>query len=221
MLVYLVNSFSMIKNYKGSLGYADELGKEMERFNKLHYDKYALYYYNAQVINYSETDPAKALQALRELETSMAGKLSTYYEMFIHLNRGILNFKVGKYQDAIRSFVKYYTNDYYKQSDSLFKLRVAIVELMMHVESKDIESTTIRLEQVRRQFKEEWQNEEAYAEKKIYELLKLVAKWDGRWKNESVTNTIKSLLTDKAMRKHEGSQLVNYLQWIKTKEQLK
>jgi hypothetical protein len=68
MLVYLVNSFSMIKNYKGSLGYADELGKEMERFNKLHYDKYALYYYNAQVINYSETDPAKALQALRELE---------------------------------------------------------------------------------------------------------------------------------------------------------
>jgi hypothetical protein len=221
MLVYLVNSFSMIKNYKGSLSYADELGKEMERFNKLHYDKYALYYYNAQVINYSETDPAKALQALRELETSMAGKLSTYYEMFIHLNRGILNFKVGKYQDAIRSFVKYYTNDYYKQSDSLFKLRVAIVELMMHVESKDIESTTIRLEQVRRQFKEEWQNEEAYAEKKIYELLKLVAKWDGRWKSESVTNTIKSLLTDKAMRQHEGSQLVNYLQWIKTKEQLK
>jgi hypothetical protein len=91
----------------------------------------------------------------------------------------------------------------------------------MHVESKDIESTQIRLEQVRRQFKEEWQNEEAYAEKKIYDLLKLVAKWDWRWKNESVVKSIQSLLSDKEMRKHEGSQLVNYLQWIKTKEQLK
>jgi hypothetical protein len=91
---------------------------------------------------------------------------------------------------------------------------------MMHVESKDIESTQIRLEQVRRQFKEEWQNEEAYAEKKMYDLLKIVAKFDARWKDESIVKSIKLLLVDKDMRKHEGSQLVNYLQWIKTKEQL-
>jgi hypothetical protein len=92
---------------------------------------------------------------------------------------------------------------------------------MMHVESKDLESTHIRLEQVRRQFKEEWQNEEAYAEEKMYHLLRLLAKHDGRWKSETIGKYISELLRDKAMHKHEGSQLVNYLQWVKTKERAK
>lgn len=218
MLVYLVNSFSMTKRYEKSLEFAATLGTEMEKFNKLHYDKFAIYYYNAQVINYSETNPPKALLALKELEISMAGKLTSYYEMFIHLNRGILNFKIGKYNDAIRNFVKYYTNDYYKKSDNLFKLRVAVVELMMHVESKDLESTKIRLEQVKKQFKEEWNKEEAYAEKKLYEFIKLLTKYDLKFKDEMIVNTIKVLLKDKKITEHEGSQLINYRQWIKNKE---
>jgi len=207
----------MNKRYEKSLEFADTLGHELEKFNKMHYDKFALYYFNAKVINYSETDPTKALMALKELEVSMAGKLTSYYEMFIHLNRGILNFKIGKYNDAIRSFVKYYTNEYYKQSDTLFKLRVAMAELMMHVESKDLESTKIRLEQVRKQFKEQFGKEEAYAEKGLFELIQLLYRAELKYRDKSFQEMLQWLIKDKAMIKHEGSQLINYRQWLKGK----
>ncbi len=217
MLVYLVNSFSRNHKNEKSLQYADELGKEILAHNKIYYDKYVFYYYNARVINYSESAPLKALEALKELEQKMSGKPNTYYEMFIHLNRGILFFKTGKYNEAIRSFVKYYTNDYYKKSDNLFKLRVAITELMMQVEAKDSESALIRLEQVKKQFKNEMNSEDAYAEKKMYDWIKLVCKNLFKYNNSVVQEALNLLLKDKKMNQFEDNQLVNYSAWLRSK----
>lgn len=217
MLTFLVNSFSRNGKNEKSLQYAEELGSEIEAYSRLYYDKYVFYYYNARVINYSETAPDKALQALKELEDGMTGKSNAYYEMFIHLNRGLLFFKTRKYNEAIRSFVKYYTNDYYKKSDNLFKLRVAIAELMMQVESKDIGSIKIRLEQVRKQFKVELEQEDAYAENTMYHYIGLLYRnlFDGR------KNVVKlegeKIVHDKRMQAIQDGQLLNYIQWIKSK----
>lgn len=217
MLTFLVNSFSRNRKTEKSLQYAEELGREIESYNRLHYQKFVFYYYNARVINYSETAPAKALDALKELEDVMKGKSNAYYEMFIHLNRGILFFKTKKYNDAIRSFVKYYTNEYYKKSDNLFKLRVAIAELMMHVESKDIASIKIRLEQIRKQFKLELEQTDAYAEKQLYGWVNLLSKNNLSYKNDKVQSELERLRRDKKMRVHEDSQLISYEGWLKTK----
>jgi hypothetical protein len=217
MLVYLVNSFSRNHKNEKSLQYADELGKEILAHNRIHYDKYVFYYYNARVINYSESAPVKALEALKELEQKMSGKPNTYYEMFIHLNRGILFFKTGKFNDAIRSFVKYYTNDYYKKSDNLFKFRVAITELMMQVEAKDLEVTLIRLEQVKKQFKNEMNSADAYAESKMYEWLKLVCKNSLKYSSAQVQDSLRVLVKDKKISQLQDNQLINYQAWLRSK----
>lgn len=217
MLVYLVNSFSRNHKNEKSLQYAEELGKEILAYNKIHYDKYVFYYYNARVINYSESAPLKALEALRELEQKMSGKRNAYYEMFIHLNRGILFFKTGKFNDAIRSFVKYYTNDYYKKNDNLFKLRVAVTELMMQVEAKDLESTTIRLEQVKKQFKTEMNLEDAYAEQKMIEWFKLLCKNALKFNSVSVQKALVDLSKDNRLSQLEDNQLINYRAWLRSK----
>ena len=217
MLTFLVNSFSRNGKNEKSLKYAEELGREIEEYNRLHYQKFVFYYYNARVINYSETQPAKALTALKELEDVMKGKPNSYYEMFIHLNRGILFFKTRKYNEAIRSFVRYYTNEYYKKADNLFKLRVAIAELMMQVESKDLASIKIRLEQIRKQFKTEMDREDAYAEKSIYAWIALLGKNDLDYSHSRTQSEGVRLLSDKKMTLMEDSQLLNYKTWLATK----
>ena len=217
MLTFLVNSFSRNGKNEKSLQYAEELGKGIEDYNRLHYQKFVFYYYNARVINYSETEPAKALDALKELEAVMKGKPNTYYEMFIHLNRGILYFKTGRHNEAIRSFVKYYTNEYYKKTDNLFKLRVATAELMMQVESKDTESTKIRLEQIQKQFKTEMQQDDAYAELALFNWVKLLLKTNLNYRDKKVIEEGHNIVTDKKMELAEDSQLLNYQAWVKKK----
>lgn len=218
MLTFLVNSFSRNGKNEKSLQYAEELGHEIENYNRLHYAKYVFYYYNARVINYSETAPQKALDALKELETALKGKPDAYYEMFISLNRGLLFFKTKRYNDAIRSFVKYYTNEYYKKSDNLFKLRVAIAELMMQAESKDIMSVKIRLEQVRKEFKAELQQADTYAEQAMYRYISQLSKALLEHRRKKIQQETDKLLADKQMLAKQDGQLLNYLQWIKTKK---
>lgn len=217
MLTFLVNSFSRNRKHEKSLHYAEILGAEIENYNRLHYHKFVFYYYNARVINYSETAPNKALEALKELEEVMKGKANTYYEMFIHLNRGILFFKTGKHNDAIRSFVKYYTNEYYKKSDNLFKFRVAITELMMHFESKDLAGISIRLEQVRKQFKDEMDQTDACAEKLMYDWMQLLRKQELKYSNEKAQAALRVLVKDKRLKQNEDSQLLNYHNWLQSK----
>ena len=217
MLTFLVNSFSRNGKHEKSMEYAEELAREIESYNRLYYYKYIFYYYNARVINYSHTAPVKALEALKELELVMKGKPNTYYEMFIHLNRGILFFKTRKYNDAIRSFVKYYTNEYYKKSDTLFKLRVAITELMMQIESKDLVSIKIRLEQVRKQFEDEMKQPDAYAEKELYDWMNLISKSNLNYKDKHVQERAIYVSMDKKMALTEDSQLLNYQTWVRTK----
>lgn len=217
MLVYLINSLSRNRKNEVSLQYAEELKAELDNFNGLHYQKYIFYYYNALVINYSETSPSKALSALKDLEDVMSGKPSAYYDMFIQLNRGLLFFKTSKFNEAIRCFVKYYTNEYYKKSDNLFKLRVAIAELMMHVESKDLVSVKIRLEQVRKEFKNELEQIDAYAEKKMYEWIRLIVKQNFVYSETILQKQVSSLLKDKKLAVLEDNQLLNYRAWIQSK----
>lgn len=217
MLTFLVNSFSRNGKNEKSLQYAAQLGKEIENFNRLHYQKFVFYYYNARVINYSESAPVKALEALKELEDEMKGKPNAYYEMFIHLNRGLLFFKTRRYNDAIRSFVKYYTNEYYKKADNLFKLRVAIAELMMHVESKDLASIKIRLEQIRKQFKAELEQKDAYAEHAIYQYITALSKSKLDYKASKIALQAESMAADENMDIAGDAQLLNYRHWLATK----
>jgi hypothetical protein len=218
MLVYLVNSFSRNRKHARSLQYAEKLKEEIEQYNRLHYQKYVFYYYNARVINLSETNPAEALKALNELEKVMSdNKPNAYYDMFIQLNRGILYFKTAKYNEAIRSFVKYYTNDLYKQSDNLFKLRVAAAELLMQIESKDLEGTKIRLEQVQKQFKNELEQQDAYAEKKLMAFIKLLCKQLINYRDKAVQEELRTLMEDKKMETGEDNQILNYKSWISSK----
>lgn len=218
MLTFLVNSFSRNGKNEKSLQYAEILGEEIEAFNRLHYSKFVFYYYNARVINYSDSAPLKALEALKELEEVMKGKPNAYYEMFIHLNRGLLYFKTKKYNEAIRSFVKYYTNDYYQKSDNLFKLRVAVAELMMQVESKDQAGIKIRLEQIRKQFKAELEQADAYAEQAMYNFITLLSRQKLDYRNAKVQTQIATMLADKKLYRLADTQLLNYSQWLSTKK---
>ncbi len=88
---------------------------------------------------------------------------------------------------------------------------------MMQVESKDLEGVKIRLEQVRKQFKNELEQPDAYAEKKIYEWVKLVGKYNFIYKDIRVQKELTVLLRDKKMTLLEDNQLLNYRAWMSSK----
>jgi hypothetical protein len=92
-----------------------------------------------------------------------------------------------------------------------------MAELMMQVESKDLESTKIRLEQIQKQFKAEMEQEDAYAERGLYRWIKLLAKNNFSYRDKRLQSEGLLLLEDEKMELMEDSQLLNYKAWIRKK----
>jgi hypothetical protein len=88
---------------------------------------------------------------------------------------------------------------------------------MMHFESKDLAGISIRLEQVRKQFKDEMEQIDACAEKLMYKWMQLLRKQELKYSNEKVLAALRVLVKDKRLKQNEDSQLLNYHNWLQSK----
>jgi hypothetical protein len=88
---------------------------------------------------------------------------------------------------------------------------------MMQIESRDLVSIKIRLEQVRKQFEGEMKQPDAYAEMELYDWMNLISKNNLNYKDMHVQERAICISMDKKMTITEDSQLLNYQTWVRTK----
>lgn len=217
MLIYIINSTFKNRKYHESLDYAETLGEELSAFNNLFYDKYLFYYYNALVINYAQVDLVRGLKALDEAEREMKDKKNSYYEFFIYLNRATLLFFQRKTNDAIRSLVKLYLNDHYKNADISFKLKIAVAECIMQYESGDTETALKRVEQVKKQFKEQLGSNDFNREQFILTLITEFEAVPDLTKNKKLYTEVRKFVTAPTMESVEDGEILRYRRWLAPK----
>lgn len=215
MQVYLINSLFRNEKYNESLAEAEVLGKEAHAFNKLYYSKYIFFYYNALYINYSRTNLDKAIKALDELDKTMKQLKNSYYEQFILLNKSTLLFEQQRFNEAIRQLVRLYLNDSYQNASPIFKLKIAIAELIMQYESGDKKVFKNRLVQVRKEFATILRKKENNRDNEFLKILESFSE------NNAKTNANAQKFIIKFKEKDVENELLNYEKWIQQKiEQL-
>lgn len=217
MLVYTVNALFKNKKYNESLDYAETLGEELSAYNNLFYDKYLFFYYNALIINYAQIDINRGLKALDELEKEMRGKKSSYYEFFIYLNKANLLFFQRKTNEAIRNLVRLNTNDYYKKADKSFKLKIAVAECIMHCESGDPATTIKRVEQVRKDFKEQLEGEDFKREQFILNLIPGLCAVEDLHQDYKLQKQVLRFVKSAVKPSVEDAEILRYRSWLAPK----
>ena len=216
MLIYIINSTFKNQKVRESLDYAETLGEELSAFNNMLYDKYLFFYYNALVINYSHLDLARGLKALDEAERELKNMKNSFYDFFILLNKATLLFFQRKADDAIRNLVKLYLNDHYKKTDQSFKLKIAIAECIMQYESGDEDTTLKRVEQVKKQFKEQLSLDEFKRERFILRIFpELVTR--GAPANKKLSNDIRKFVLSPVKDSVQDGEILKYRTWLAPK----
>ncbi|MCW3126947.1 MAG: hypothetical protein JWO03_2605 [Bacteroidetes bacterium] len=214
MLVYIVNSYLMQKKYEGALQYAKLLGNEMAQFNKMLYDKYLFFYYNTLLIAYLNTDNNRALAVIDEFEHITRKSSNSYYEQFVHLNRAVLYFLMKKYTDAVRSIIKLYVNDHYKQADKSFKFNIETAEVIMQYESGDNSTVEKRIKQIKKSYKDLLRDETYRHERAVLDILQALALSGSKKPDAKTTKKINSAIDEMMDDKDMPSQVINYLPWL-------
>ncbi len=217
MLIYIINSTFKNRKFRESLDYAETLGEELSAFSNLLYDKYLFFYYNALVINYAQIDLARGLKALDEAEREMKSKKNSYYDFFILLNKANLLFFQRKTNDAIRNLVKLYLNDHYKKTDISFKMKIAVAECIMQYESGDEESCVKRVEQVKKQFKEQFSSDDFKRERFILKLIPQLVATGSLDSSKKLLNEVKKFVISPVKDSVEDGEVLRYRAWLAPK----
>lgn len=216
MLTYLVNS--LFKNGKGglSLSYAEQLHVAMKEFDKLHYDRFHFFYYNALIFNYSESDPEKAISLLIELQNTDRMKQATFYVLFVYLNLSVLYYKVKDYRASIRHLNKLFLHDSYKNADPSLKFSITIAEMQIRMELDDSDFLSYRLDQVRKDHSSELKASQNQRSKAVLDLIEDIALKGQSPKTSEFSKRIKAFVST-VNPESEESELITYNEWIDQK----
>jgi hypothetical protein len=214
MLTYCANALFKMEKHKESLEYAERLGKEIQAFDKLHYEKYLFFYYNARVINYAILGPQQALIVLDEFENETRKKKNTYYDFFIYLNRAAILYDTRRYKDSLKNLVRLYISDNYENADSSLKLRIEISELIITLESSDFETLQYRLAQVKKKFAPLKNIAQFNRDFKIIDIIEHMSSTPDYKRDEYIQRQIGQLLKDKSDLNESDAEIIKYNDWL-------
>ena len=217
MLVYICNALFKNRKFEESIQYAKVLGEEMKKYDGMLYEKYVFFYYNSLANNYSQTNTNKALGVLDELEHVNRKSKSSYYEQFIHLHRALFLFDLHKYPEAVKSMIKLYVNDNYKQADRNFKFKIEISEVIMQYESRDYDTVLRRIKQVRKAYRDLIRDHAYDIDKAVLDILQSLSLDETTKPDAKTTAKIKSLIRELVKAGDDAEYVINYLTWLAPK----
>lgn len=145
MITYVVNASFKKEDLEVSLLYTERLYDEMLRFGKAHYHKYLFFYYQALVMNFSDSKPEKARRILNEIKDDKSFVSNPYYVQFILLNLALVNHGLGNYCEAMRSMKELLGSTHFAGFEASFKNQTECLYLVLLYENEDFETVAKRV----------------------------------------------------------------------------
>lgn len=212
MLNFLINSLFMNGKYEESLRFTEIFGKEIEAFDKLHYDKFIFFYYNSLVINYSRLNPQKAIEILESLKENVALKQQPFYQNFIYLNLSVLYFDAKNFKKSIKELTQLYLHDSYKDMAAELKCKIAIAELIIRYQLQDEDIFLKRIEQVQKDYAK--QIETQFRDREFLRLLTQLGRFRGeRNKKEELKAAAQGFMKN---TQASDAEIIKYNQWLQS-----
>ena len=217
MLTYMANALFRTDKFQQSLEYTEILGQELDAFNQFLRDKFVFFYYNSLALNYMKTDLPAALKAIEQMESEMKRSKISYYNQFIYLNKAIALYWLGKPEAGIRSLVKLSLLDSFKETDSAFRLRISVAELIMQFDSGDIQTFNTRLKQLRTSFKELLSTSDFASENELLAIMEEMLAEPSYATDKKITLRIKKFTKIIGKKQEEAAGIINYGDWLNLK----
>jgi len=216
MLVFIVNTLYSTRKHTLSLQYADQLYQAMEDHNKLLFQKFLPYYYNAQIINYFKLDQAKSIELLEEVIKKRYFEEDPYNEFVYIVNLAICYFDTTKYKKALKTLVKAKIHDGYDQVEPAFRMRIAVTEITARLPVGDFEVIERQLEEVRRDYKNLLEEDSSGIGFKLLDLLEELNQYTGLPLPTELKNRIFTFLDEHSEQVLNSYSFIDYHAWIKT-----
>lgn len=170
ILSYLVNTLFKNRKLDESLEYCEKLKEAMEEHNRMLYSKYLLFYYNGLIINYSQRDIDKCIEISEQIISDGTFRDKPFFEFIFQTNLSIFLFIKQKYTRSLKVLIKALIHDGYPTAGEGFKLKIAVFEIILRLETSDYDTNKKGIEKARKDYKELLATDDWQQEAKLIEL---------------------------------------------------
>jgi hypothetical protein len=209
ILVFLVNACFKNGAYDRSLAWADRLAQALEEYQRLHYNRFWVFYANALVINYAQLDPDRALRLLEEMKDHPLLRRMPLYEVFFYTNRALLWYRKGNFHRSLQELHRFSMHERFNSLADGLKLRTALFELMIRIEDGDYETAALRQGQIKRDFSTELQL--ASKESAMFRIVSDLIRKPNR-QSESIRRRIQDFCIQ--YRDDIDDEFIPYIEWL-------
>jgi pentatricopeptide repeat protein len=155
LIIFYINALNALGDYPEAIKVCGQLKEHLQLFGQGLYEKYAYYYYLSMVNAWSEQKMyEKSLDILNEMEEKGITGLHPVYIIYHRINKAVCYYMLKNYTQAIKTLTSTYRIHSYSSLDDLFKLKVEIAEAMMRYDRDDLEGLELRVNQIKRNYRE-------------------------------------------------------------------
>lgn len=209
-LVYLINANLFQLKYDFAIKYSEILYEALYEFNKMLYDKYIYFYYQAQINSYAVLDLQKAVELQQEVLNKNKIIKDPYFIVFNFANLAYLYFLQGNFKNCIKTLQKVYLNDFFSKVEVNLKVDLAVMELMSRFELKEANNMEYRLSQVKQALKTDWASYDG-PNSLMIDLIEKMTTQPTFVNDQACIKLAKESL---AANKNTGLQVFNFRNWI-------
>ncbi len=212
-LVYLTNSYLSQRKFDRVITSSQLLFDAMHEYDKLFFDRYIYFYYQARINSYAVLDITKAIDLQTEVLDKKGLIKDEYFIVFNYANLAFLNFLNVNYKQVLKILQKVYLNDFYEKVDTNLKVELVMMELIARYEIGDMDTFEYRLSQVNADFRNDWAVYNG-DEILLFELLKNIATIHNYKKSVKIIQLKEEYLTK---QKNKVGKVFNYDDWLRRK----
>jgi hypothetical protein len=209
-LVYLTNALLFQRKFDSVIETGKLLYKEILDFDKLLFNKYIYFYYQAQINSYAVLDIEKAIELQAEVLEKGSIIKDAYFIVFNYANLAFLYFLKNNYKQTVKTLQKVYLNDYYPKIDISLKVELALLELMARYDLADVNTFEYRLAQVQADLAGDWKEYDGI-EKKLLDIIVKMSTDPNYSKNKQ---TIQLAKTYVQLSRNNTNRVFNFENWV-------
>ncbi len=215
MLSWIINTLTKNRFYRKSLEYTEHLRKALLEFDKLMYPKYIWLYYQSQIINFSYLGSNdQVIRLLEDLQKQKQGELNHYQRFYIPLNLCSAYYSGGDLDKSLKSLSMLLTKEVYGNLDPNWKLRISILEIMLHYECNDLNYAEGRLQEVKRIFRTTLRREGYERDKAFLQILASLLKYPDALSRKREKEKVAGFIAGSPSFEVGSNEVVDYAIWL-------
>jgi hypothetical protein len=218
LLTWITNTLIINKKWELAEKYTAVLLDELNRYNKLYYDRFIWTYYQSMTTTYMSSGKLnEAIELLQQISDMPGMKNVNFFDYASRGNLALCFYFKNDLSKAIKTLSHLLSKEMYGKLSPAFQFSISILEIILHFENKSMDYVEYKIAEVKRQFSALLKRKDYQEEKDFLKIMNLLVNWPEPFRDKKILEKVNDFINNASMLQVGSSKYIDCGLWLKSK----